>query len=128
MQVIGQRIVDSFDLAVAQKLFVRAVRLGDSQLARRFLGLLPIARCNRGNLAVRPFLHSGNYFAQADGCGSQNSPLNLFHSPLRGDATTRCSLFFPPGVSAACPLCLMRVNSMVPSSTRANLRFSKSKA
>src|SRR5882762_5168779 len=127
MQMIRQRIVDSFDLAIIQKLFVRAVRLGNAKLARRFLGLLPVARGNRRDFAERTFLHAGNYFAQADGRGSQDSPLDLFHSLLRGDATRRPPCLIP-GASTARPFCLIRVNSMVPSSTRANLRFSKSKA
>jgi hypothetical protein len=43
VKMVGQRVVDGFDLRVGQQLFVGAISLRDAERARGFLGLAAVA-------------------------------------------------------------------------------------
>ena len=82
MQVVRQRVVDSFDLGVRQQLFVRAVRLGDAQLLGRLLGFRQIARGDGLDVAKLALLHRPNHAVQANLGGADDSPFDFLHGCL----------------------------------------------
>ncbi len=76
VEMIGKRIVDSVDIRIGEKSFVRAVRRGNAQGGGRLLRLRKTARCDGGDAGVLALLHGGDDFP-ADAGGAENSPAKL---------------------------------------------------
>src|SRR6202171_528977 len=77
VQMVRQRVVNRFNLAIAQKFLVRPVSLRDAKLLRRFCRAAAIPRSNRRNLAPFAFLHPRDHFAHCDGRRPQHTPPHL---------------------------------------------------
>src|SRR5882757_11579582 len=77
MKLVGQGIVDRFNLRIGEQLFVRAIGFGDAECAGRFLGFVEVARGNRAQLDPFTLLQSRQYFLHADPRGAQYSPTNF---------------------------------------------------
>jgi hypothetical protein len=77
MKLIGKRIVDSVDIGVGEKFFVRAVGRGNAEGRRGFLSFRKIAGCDGDNTGVLSLLHGRDHLLETDGGGAENSPAEL---------------------------------------------------
>jgi host factor-I protein len=77
VKIVGKWIVDGVDFGIGEEFFVGAVGLGNVVRRGGFLGFLEAARGDGVDGAEFALLHSGNDFAQTDGCGAEYAPAKL---------------------------------------------------
>ena len=74
MEVVGQRIVDGFDVGIGDQLLVRPVSLGDAKVSGHLLRSREITGRDGGDLAELAALHSGDDLLASDLGRAENAP------------------------------------------------------
>jgi hypothetical protein len=77
VQMIGQRVVDSFDFGIGQQFLVGTVGFRDTERGGCLLGLGQIARGDGGDLAPVAALHGGYDLLYGDMGGAQDAPTDF---------------------------------------------------
>src|SRR5947209_13945095 len=77
--MVGQRIVNRLNTAVAEQLLIGAVPARNAQLGGSVTGLLRVARRDGGHFRHLAALHGGDYLLRRDARHAQNTPVHFSH-------------------------------------------------
>ena len=77
--MIRQRIIDGLNLRIRQQFFIRAVRMRNGKLFRRFFRRVQFSGRNRVNVAESPDLHARNHLLPRNFRRAENAPFHFVH-------------------------------------------------